>query len=94
MATDCNFRFQEGLDTLGVLQMMRQHPEMMKVGFLHKRADLSVEQMEDLLQLPLFGWSDEGSNNYQSEKRTLTHWRDFLQDLAGESIPRLTRYLF
>ena len=68
MATDCNFRFQEGLETLGVLEMMKQHPEVMKEGFLHKTTHLSAEGMEDLLELPLFAWSEDGSNKKGRKK--------------------------
>ena len=69
--------------TLGVLQMLKQHPEIMKEGFIHQEKHLSGGGVEAIFQLPSSAWSEAGSNRHRNEKRTLTHWRDLLQDLEG-----------
>lgn len=78
------FRLEKGLSTLGVLNAMRSQPQVMKRLFVRSEEQkLDAMGVEDFFQLSTDAWSAPGNVRYNNEKRALTHWRDFLQDMEG-----------
>jgi len=75
------YRFKEGLSTLGVLEAVQNNAEAMREAFVFSPALLDACTLETIL--PITKWSTTGSNRYNKEKRTQSHWRDFLVDLEG-----------
>lgn len=76
------YRFEEGLSVLGVLQELRQHPEVFREAFVEahgKQEALTAETVEKLFTV---NWSEEGSDRFRREKKVISHWADFLQDLG------------
>lgn len=68
--------------TLGVLSAMQQNPELMSEAFVFAHSGLDATTIESVFIVT--NWSESGSNRFRKEKRTLTHWRDLLQDLEGQ----------
>ena len=66
---------------MGILKTIREFPVTMRSLFVYqKTASVTAAYVEELF-VPVF--STEGSNKYIEELRTQSHWRDFLEDLAG-----------
>lgn len=55
----------------------------MKDAFLSTTEQLDATAVEAIF--PISSWSLEGSNRFKREKKTVTHWRDLLQDLEGNA---------
>jgi hypothetical protein len=53
----------------------------MRPLFIYQKAAAATTAYIEELFVPVF--STEGSNKYVEELRTQSHWRDFLEDLAG-----------
>jgi len=75
---------KDGLNILGVLDSIRQESDTMSQAFLHLQAVLDSTVVEDLFIVG--SWSENGTQKYATEKRTISHWRDYLQDLEGTNI--------
>ena len=74
-------RFQNGLSTLGVLEVIRQNPETMKRAFVYEPDVLTAASVEALFTIT---WSPEGTNKRRQEEQTLAFLRDLLLDLEGQ----------
>jgi len=73
-------RFQAGLQTLGVLNAIRQHPDAFKLALCASYAKLTADDMFKMLQ-PTF--SEAGTNNRNIENRLYSWFRNYIQDLEG-----------
>ena len=65
-----------------MLQELRQHPEVFREAFVEahgKQEALTAETVEKLFTV---NWSEEGSDRFRREKKVISHWADFLQDLG------------
>lgn len=65
---------------LGVMDAIDKKPDVMRELFVYSLRPLDATTFENLFSIQ---WSEPGSNRNQAEKRTLTHFRDLLQDLEG-----------
>ena len=74
-------RFQKGLSTLGVLEVIRRNPETMKRAFVYEPDVLTAASVEDLFTITR---SPEGTNKRRQEEQTLAFLRDLLLDLEGQ----------
>lgn len=72
-------RFEQGLDTMGVLKLIRSEPAMREV-FIYSANKLTAADMKRIFAVQ---WSVVGSNRHRTEKRIMTYWLDLLQDLEG-----------
>ena len=68
-----------GLKTLGVLQMLRENPEVCRPLF-ETMAEIDADTMEDLL-VP--SYSDRGTNRRLKEEQVMVSWSVFLHDTQG-----------
>ena len=68
---------------LEVLENTQLHSATMSEAFLYRAAPIDASTVENTFVLSQ--WSPVGSNRYKKEKKTMTHWRDFLQDLEGNN---------
>ena len=73
--------FKEGLETLGVLRSIQQHPETFRDVFCKSNMPVLDAQMIDLVFSPKFG--EEGTNRRPLQEQAIVYWRDYLQDCAG-----------
>lgn len=77
----CNLdRFQEGLQSLGLYEEMRANKEAWREVFIYIPHSLDPLLMDEVFSV---SFSAKTGHRYRAEKRTLTYWRDFLQDLHG-----------
>ncbi|XP_028667124.1 G2/M phase-specific E3 ubiquitin-protein ligase-like [Erpetoichthys calabaricus] len=70
-------RFQEGLQSLGVLSALQQFPQQLQSLFIKLEKKLTAIEVEQLFK---FRMSEEGSNRYEAELLVVGFWRDYLQD--------------
>ena len=75
-------RFQKGLSTLGMLEVIRQNPETMKRAFVYEPDVLTAASVEALFTITCR--SPEGTNKRRQEEQTLAFLRDLLLDLEGQ----------
>ena len=75
----CDFRFVNGLGEVG--KDIQAKPAAWKGLFMYKPSELTSDAFYNLFT-PVRSVPD--SNRYTAERRTLTHWRDFLIDLEGK----------
>ena len=71
----------KGLGILGVKEEMERNETAMRDAFVFSATPLDATILDNLMTVSV--WSPSGSNRHKREKRTQTHWRDFLQDLEG-----------
>ena len=74
-------RFQKGLSTLGVLEVIQQNPETMKRAFVYEPDVLTAASVDALFTIT---WSPEGTNKRRQEERMLAFLRDLLLGLEGQ----------
>ena len=72
-------QFQKGLEILGVLDKMRQFPDVFRQLMCHSPNGLTVECFEAKLG---YDRSEKGSNLFQVENVVLGFWGDFLVDAS------------
>ena len=79
--------FKEGLETLGVLHAIQQHPEKFIDVFCKSNMPVLDAKMVDLIFFPMF--DEEGTNRRPLQEQTIVYWRDYLQDCEGtcDTIP-------
>ena len=67
---------------MGLLQNIRRNCDLWREVFIHTPIRLDATTVEQIFHV---NWSDEtaGGNRFQKERRTITQWRDLLQDLEG-----------
>lgn len=75
------YRLAEGLNTLGLLDLMKIHPSIFKEVFSTSERPLKATDLISLFQATL---SPPGSNRWRLEKRVEGYWRDFLVDIEGK----------
>lgn len=61
---------------------MQEHPAAMRNAFIYSSITLDATSFGSIFTVEK--WSDASSNKFSAEKRTMTYWMDFLQDLEGE----------
>ncbi|MED6285781.1 hypothetical protein CHARACLAT_032647 [Characodon lateralis] len=71
------FRLSEGLNTFGLLDLMKIHTSIFKEVFSSSERPLKAT---DLISSP------PESNPWQLENRVEGYWRDFLLDVEGDSL--------
>ena len=87
----------EGLSTLGVLDMVKQKPQIMRDAFIPANQPLTAEDLEQLFSIIM---SASGTHRHREELRLIPLWRDYLLDLQDEGIELFiltklkTTYLF
>jgi len=69
-----------GLQCLDILHYMQQNHSAMEEAFIFSESALDGTSFDAIF---LVFWSQSGSNRYQKEVTTQTHWRDLLQDFEG-----------
>ncbi|KAF1389896.1 hypothetical protein PFLUV_G00052290 [Perca fluviatilis] len=77
-------RFVEGLNTLGVLNAIRMHPDSFRPLMCHEPSALTADIMDHLFHIRL---SEVGSNKRRAEERVVPFWRDYLQDVEEQEGP-------
>ena len=75
-------QLKEGLETLGVLQLLQQNQAVGQL-FAVQAVKITSNQLYDLF-CPLL--SPEGSNQHEAEVTTVYHWANYLQSVAGRVI--------
>lgn len=75
------YRLAEGLNTLGLLDLMKIHPSIFKEVFSSSERPLKATDLISLFQAML---SPPGNNLWRLEKRVEGYWRDFLLDNEGK----------
>ena len=75
--------FTKGLQALGVLEAMRNHPDVFHDAFCYTPEVLTASSFEALF--PEVTRQCEGSNRRLVENLVLSHWRDFLQDTEEDA---------
>lgn len=75
------YRLSEGLNTLGLLDLMKIHPGIFKEVFSSSERPLKATDLISLFEATL---SPPGSNRWRLEKRVEGYWRDFLLDVEGK----------
>lgn len=78
---------------MNVLASIKKHPVAFEDAFVfNKNCKVSAEKVEGIFKVEIN--SLEGSNHHRMETRTLTMWRDFLQDLEGQYILQMQTIQF
>lgn len=75
-------RFEGGMETLGLLTAVRKNKNAFQDVFVYKPNDaLDAIMIENMFTVTWTG--DDASNRRVEERRILSYWSDFLQDLGG-----------
>jgi len=69
-----------GLETLGVLKLLQQHPLTMRSLFVDTHDVLTADILQDLFTVE---FSLRGSNERDKEEEVILHWITFLQEIEG-----------
>lgn len=56
------YRFRDGLKTLGILAKLQQHPEAFRSTFCHQPNQLTADILDDLFEIK---WSEMGATKEQ-----------------------------
>lgn len=81
------YRFQEGLQTLGVLEEIRSNPSVFEDLFTNPKKPLFANDLSSLFEVC---FSPVGSNRWQQQNETICFWRDWLIDVEGKHFIRTT----
>lgn len=73
-------RFAKGLNTLGLLEAMKQHPDLFQKLFLQNKSPLRAADVSALFKIK---YSPPGTQARDMESKTTCHWRDWLIDVEG-----------
>uniref|UniRef100_A0A673LYI5 HECT domain-containing protein n=1 Tax=Sinocyclocheilus rhinocerous TaxID=307959 RepID=A0A673LYI5_9TELE len=76
-------RLKTGLETLGVLNAIKEHSSIMEELFCGGPPPLSAASLLDLFSVH---YSLKGSNRRALEEVAVTYWRDWIIEFAGESV--------
>ena len=74
-------QFKEGLSTLGVLDVMKQHPAEFETLFCYEGNTITANVVDNIFT-PMF--DPVGSNRRTRQELIVMYWRDYLQDTEGE----------
>ena len=74
-------QFKEGLNTLDVLCVMKQHPAEFESLFCYQEKTLRASDV-DRIFTPIL--DPVGCNTREKQELILMHWRDYLQETEGE----------
>lgn len=77
-------RFCDGLETLGVLHKVRQHPAAFLPLLCYRPEPLTANKLDSLFGIR---WSEMGSNTRNVESQVVAFWRDYLQDAQDDDGP-------
>ena len=73
-------QFQEGLNVLGVSDLIKDHPALCHELFVHSSKTVTPYDLDKLF-LPLF--SPEGSNAREEEEALILNWKDYIYETEG-----------
>lgn len=73
-------QFKEGLEALGILDVMKRYPIEFKQLFCFQPTKLTALMLQTMFSAT---YSPTGSNCRAKEELIVMHWRDFLQDCEG-----------
>ena len=73
-------QFQEGLNILGVSDLIKDHPASCHELFVHCSKTVTPHDIDELF-LPLF--SPEGSNAREDEEALILNWKDYIYEAEG-----------
>ena len=76
------YRIQEGLQTLGILSTIKEHPQTFKDLFVCQGNDKLTAEIMEVVFMDI-KMSVPGCNKRRDEERVVGYWRDFLIDLQG-----------
>ncbi|KAI7789966.1 putative G2/M phase-specific E3 ubiquitin-protein ligase-like [Triplophysa rosa] len=80
-------QFEEGLKTLGLLEEIKNRPEIFEDLFVNAVRPLGAKDLSTLFQV---NFSPLGSNKRQLENKTICFWRDWLIDVEEGDCNPLT----
>ena len=76
------FRFSAGLNSVGLLQKMKESPKSFMELFCFKTSDITVSRvLEDFFQP--HDLAAEGSNTRLQQDKAIAFWRDFVLAVYG-----------
>jgi len=73
-------QFQEGLNVLGVSDLIKAHPGILQEAFVHGDKEFTASDLDDLF-LPVF--SPSGSNAREKEEAVVLNWKDYIFEAEG-----------
>ena len=78
-------QFIEGLETLGIVTLLKRHPQCLKKLLVHdpSQARVTVQYLSRLLS-PIL--SPRGHNRREQEEAVLLAWSEYLQDIEGTHV--------
>lgn len=79
-------QFKEGLSTLNVLPLMKQHPHLFENVFCHEAKPLTAFVIDDLFKVV---YAEEETRQREQEEMIVMYWRDYLQDRQGNILDHL-----
>ncbi|KTF76999.1 hypothetical protein cypCar_00043286 [Cyprinus carpio] len=74
-------QFEEGFKTLGLIQELKNHPDIFEDLFINAVRPLEAKDLSTLFEVD---FSPLGSNKRQLENKTVCFWRDWLIDVEGK----------
>lgn len=76
-------QFLEGLQTLDVATLIKQHPSIMRQVFTSNTLPVTARDLTNLL-VPVY--SPVGSNAREEEEAIMLNWNYYLQDIQGKVV--------
>ena len=73
-------QFQEGLNVLGIGNLVKDHPGPLRKLFVHEQKVLTADDLDKLF-LPVF--SPNGSNTREKEEEIILNWKDYIHESEG-----------
>ena len=73
-------QFQEGLNVLGVSDLIKAHPSILQEAFVHSDKKFTASDLDELF-LPVF--SPAGSNAREKEEAIVLNWKDYIFEAEG-----------
>ena len=74
-------QFKEGLQTLEIAGLLRQHPNLFRPYFCFAFATvLTASCIDDMFKISV---SEDDTRLREKEDLVIMHWRDYLQDCEG-----------
>lgn len=74
-------QFKEGLMVLKVIELIKNHPNMLRGCFCYTPQTLTAEILDGIFKAC---YSEEGCRMREREEMIVMHWRDYLQECHGE----------
>jgi len=83
ITTFVHSRFLSGLAILGVLEAIRNYPELLREAFVYTPRQINAAMMMALIDVEPTAWSEKGSNRRFDEERAYQFWCDYILDIKG-----------